>query len=377
MQTFTIFFGFAVIAIAIENFTANFHLVKSNDAGAKVYQENQSRGGKPVNGFRYWLRGNTGKEIVKIRDGNKTDTKPLTKENQPFVATNPIVTIEYTNDKCCEPEDQNVIFTPGYPYRLSTKDNNNDYFGNWNCSACAASHSPKMRNQMDLQSRARPKPDKCYQTRKDDATDCLKCSLVSNGQFCYPGNYTIEFETEGQCYDVTFGECDIPPEHIYGHDDQLRNETGQTARSKCNVQCQARQRCKYYRWNSQTQDCIFIDDRYKAQFCNIWAAPAGKSASECLVVEKQHECDTMVKEDCEYSGEELYRYPQGEITSADVCKDNCDIKGDECKYWIFKKSENECILKKDGKKTCRVWSGIKMSLNDYDYCQGEFYKAQM
>jgi len=47
MQTFTIFFGFAVIAIAIENFTANFHLVKSNDAGAKVYQENQSRGGKP------------------------------------------------------------------------------------------------------------------------------------------------------------------------------------------------------------------------------------------------------------------------------------------------------------------------------------------
>jgi len=85
----------------------------------------------------------------------------------------------------------------------------------------------------------------------------------------------------------------------------------------------------------------------------------------------------MVQEDCEYSGEELSRYPQGDITSADACKDECDNKGDQCKYWIFKKSESECILKKDGKKTCRVWSGIKMSLNDYDYCQGEFYKAQM
>jgi len=376
MQTFTIFFGVAVIAIAIENFTANFHLVKSNDARTKGHQGMQSRVGK---GYRYFLRGYTGTEKVIIRDGNKTpETRQLKKTNQEFFATNRIITIEYTNDHCCEPEDKNVIFTPDYPYKISTKDNKNNYFENWNCSACETSPSPKKRNQMDLQSRAKPreKPDECYKTREDDATDCLKCALVNDGQFCYPGNYTLEFESEDQCHDVTFSECGIPDTKYVEWDDTLVDEPGRTALSQCNQMCFQSQKCQFYRFNYQTRNCTFYDDRYKGQYCNIFAAPGGKSPKECLFVEEKHICDSIVDEECEYDGELLRKHLPGDILTAEVCNDQCEMRGTTCKYWIFKHQQNECILKRDGKKKCNVKSGQKMSVNDFKFCMKSFHKVE-
>jgi len=364
MQTLTLFFGFAIVAIAMENYTAKLRFEKTSVAGAKGHREIQSRDKK---GQRYFLRGVTGTETVIIRDGNNTETKTLTKENQEFKAINPRITIEYTNDECCEPEDKNVIFTPDYPIKISTKDNKNNYFENWNCSRCYTSNSPKSKDQMDLQSRSE-KPDLCFKTRLDD--DCLKCATVKDGQFCYPGNYTIEFKTEGQCDDVTFGECNIPVENY------LRNETFKDANGKtgiwyCNKYCTFTADCQYYRYNRQTHNCKLYDSRYKKEYCNIRAAPRDKDASECLKEDSWNKCDSIVDEDCEYDGVLLKDFEEGEIISRRDCYEMCQMRPD-CKYWIFKEQEKYCILKRDGQRTCKVTSGAAMPVNDYDFCGASF-----
>jgi len=373
MQTFTIFFGIAIVAIAMENFAAQFFHANSKDAGAKGHQEVQSR---KVDGYRYLLRGYTGTEKVIIRDGNQTFRRDLKKENQEFLATNPTVIIEYINDECCEPEDKNVIFTPAYPHKISTKDNKNDYFENWNCSACATSLSPKMRNPMDLQSR-RVKPDLCYLTRKDGIKDCDKCSLVNDGQFCYPGNYTLQFKTESQCLDVTFGECDIPLEDYLEHYDNLKPEgIVKDEKWKCNSMCSDFPKCQSYRYIYETNNCTLYQSRYKEEYCNIRAAPIDASAIECLFVESGHLCDTIVEEDCEYHGKLVNKFRQGSIASSDVCKEQCKVFAPDCKYWIYKDKEQECILRDSAKRTCSLKSGEKMTTRDYEFCNAEFNKAK-
>jgi len=370
MQTFTIFFGFAVIAIAIENFTANFHLVKSNDARTKGHQEIQSRGAKK--GFRYFLHGATGTEKVTIRDGNNTVTKQLKKEDEELYATNPKITIEYTNDECCDPEDKNVLFTPDYKYKISTNDNKNNYFENWNCSTCYQMNSPKIKDQMNLQSRSQ-KPDNCYKTRLGD--DCLKCSTVKDGQFCYPGNYTIEFKTEGKCDNVTFGECNIPQLNFL-RDDIFKDGFGHTGIWKCNKWCAQTESCKYYRYHHQTGNCTLWDNRYKAQYCNILAAPWDKTATACLKQDTWNICESIADEECEYDGQLEYEETPGEVVSPDICREQCEMRAPDCKYWIFKKQEKECILKRDGKRRCKVKSGEKMTVNDYGHCISEFINGK-
>jgi len=302
--------------------------------------------------------------------------KDLTKDNLELIATNPTIIIEYINDECCEPEDKNVIFTPDYQYKISTKDNKNDYFKNWNCSACATSLSTKMRKPMDLQSR-RLKQDLCYLTRKDDFKDCAKCELVSDGQFCYPGNYTLQFKTESQCEDVTFGECDIPQEEFITYDDKLKGGLIQTAESKCNERCSVDTECLAWRFNRQTNNCTLWETRYKSEYCNIRAAPKDKSTEQCLFLDNNRICDTIVEEDCEYNGELLKGFRKGSIASPDACQRMCEkTYAPDCKYWIYKDLETECILKKDGKKKCSIVSGEKMTLNDYQFCEKKFNKVK-
>lgn len=71
MQTLTLFFAFAIVAIAMEKFTAEFLSVKTSDADAKGLPEIISRANP---GYEFGLRGTSGKEKVIIRDGaNKTE----------------------------------------------------------------------------------------------------------------------------------------------------------------------------------------------------------------------------------------------------------------------------------------------------------------
>jgi len=77
MQTFTLFFGFAIVAIAMENLTSKLHFVKTSDADAKGPQGIQSRndGSKK----QYTIFGSTGKEKVIITDGNSTQKSDSTR----------------------------------------------------------------------------------------------------------------------------------------------------------------------------------------------------------------------------------------------------------------------------------------------------------
>merc|ERR1719334_93771 len=129
------------------------------------HREIQSRDG---NGHVYFLRGVTGTEKVIIREkGKKPITQTLKKGNQKFLATNPIITIEYTNDECCEPVDKNVMFTSRFEHRVSTNDNNNNYFENWNCTSCPTSNTKSRIKPMVRQS-STDKVDRCWKTRSKD-----------------------------------------------------------------------------------------------------------------------------------------------------------------------------------------------------------------
>jgi len=364
MQSFTIFFGLAIVAIAIENFIAQVHLVKTSVAAAKGDQEFQSRANG--NGNRYLLRGATGTEKVTIRDGNSTKVEELRKENKELFATSSKITIEFTNDACCEPNDKNVLLTSGgINYKISTNNNKfpTNYLEKWNCSTCSTSKSRKKY----LQSRI-DKVDECYKTQTDD--DCTKCEVVKSGRLCYPGNYTIEFETENQCEDVTFGGCDVPLEINF------RNETSVENAEVCNDICSQTQSCFWYRWSKQSQECQLMTSKYRSQLCNIKAGPRNRKASLCLNVDNDRVCDTIVDEECEYEGKLLTEIRKGDAVNADDCREHCKIRGNSCQYWIFHKHESRCILKREMKKKCKVSGGRKMTKNEYENCQREFHKDQ-
>jgi len=366
MQTLTLFFGFAIVAIAMENFAAKFVFGKTSDAGAKGHQEFQSR--DYGNGNRYFLRGATGTEKVIIRDGNSTKKENLNKENKELFATNSKITIEFTNDECCEPTkpDKNVLFTPGgLNYKISTHNNvfPTNYLEKWNCSTCSTSKTHKK----DLQSRM-PKVDECYKTRTGD--DCTKCEVVKSGLFCYPGNYTVEFETENQCENVTFGGCDIPV------DIHFKDEPTKVADAEaCNRICTQTQRCNWYRYDRQKQQCQMMETKYRSEYCNIRAGPRSLTATQCLYRENDNWCDSIVEEDCEYNGKGLTEISSGDAVDSDDCQTQCEIRS-ECQYWIWHDNEARCILKRDMEKSCNVSGGQKLDVNEYKHCKREFHKDQ-
>ena len=88
---------------------------------------------------------------------------------------------------------------------------------------------------------------------------------------------------------------------------------------------------------------------------------------DCLEHIGKQICDSYVEEECEYSGELLESYINGEITSVKPCQDMCQLKAPDCKYWIYNDREKECILREDGRKTCTGWGGPKEP--SYDHCK--------
>jgi len=364
MQTLTLFFGFAIVAIAMENFTAKFLFAKTSDAGAKGDQEFQSRD-DPL-GQKYWLRGSKGVEKVIIRDGNKKpETVSLKEKDQVFYATNPKIYIEYINDECCEPNDKNVLFTTRYKHRISTSNNTNNYFANWNCSLCSTLDSRNIKKQIDLQSRS-GKVDRCYETRQDGVTDCHKCTLVNEGQFCYPGTYTVEFKTENQCENVTYGECDIDKNILKIEPTRVRSAR------RCNKICMKYTECGFYRYNSHKEECVLLYDPYRKSSCNIRAGPMDKTASACLTLDSDKTCDSILEEDCEYNGKHLDKLGKGQVLDADDCQANCELRAPDCKYWIYNIKEAVCILKGSVEKKCSVETGPPFEENKYDDCKKQF-----
>jgi len=365
MQTLTLFFAFAIVAIAMEKFTAEFLSVKTSDADAKGLPEIISRANP---GYEFGLRGTSGKEKVIIRDGaNKTEA--TLDKKQRFTVKNSKIVIEYKNDECCKP-DRNVMFRSDYPAKISTANNTfpENYEVKWNCSSCPDKSKPK---RMDMLSRMDPLDkmiDRCGDVRNTTGDTleemksafCDNCKILEGGQFCGPGNYTIEFLQEGQCKDVTFGGCKIPPGEI------LKNETRVSTPQICNQICEQTSYCVFYRYHAQSRNCTLLRIQNRALHCNIRAAPVDKLASLCLQVENDQVCDTLVQEECEYNGKVLRPFDNGQIVAADTCEELC--KGDPlCKYWTYYQQERKCTLYEEDKKTCAVIGGPKDPT--FDYCQ--------
>jgi len=180
--------------------------------------------------------------------------------------------------------------------------------------------------------------------------NCFKCRVLQEGQFCWPGNYTVEFKISNQCKDVTFGGCDIEIE------DTLDSEYRETPQ-RCDSSCKNREDCGFYRYHKETKNCTLIHPKYRKTECNIRAGPTDNDATQCLFQDNRQRCDLLIDEECTYHGENLKEFPEGAIITADACQFECEDRKPRCKYWIFHYYEKLCILKKEHNKTCSVWGG--------------------
>jgi len=360
MQAFTIFFGLAIVAIAMENFTAKFLIGKTSVASAKGHQGIQSRQAvdKPK---PYTLFGSTGKEKVIITDGNETTEYVLNKTETILHAVSSEITINYINDECCNP-DRNVMFTTEYPKRISTAHNPfpTDYQKNWNCSSCQGKSMQNTKKRMNLLSRQQ-KRDRCEYVRITDdgklttEDDCDNCEILEDGQFCQPGNYTVVFKVENQCKDVIFNGCHIPISQRLGEP----TPTGTTER--CWDTCHRNRDCRYYKYDRENDLCTLLENDYRS-FCDIMGGPVNTKVTTCLKVDTV-KCDAEMEEDCEYNtsdGKNLYTSRPGAVTQPDSCQRLCEgAWAPDCKYWIHDQAKNLCILKREGKKTCKISGGPK------------------
>jgi len=351
MQTLTILFAFAIVAIAIENFTAEFLRVENSDADAKGLPEVQSRADGR---FPYTLRGVTGIEKVTITDGNEVENRTLDKETE-FLAKNPKIVIDFTNDECCKP-DRNIMFKSAYPNKVSTENNTfpQNYQTKWNCSSCPHNRMQDAKKRMNLLSRVEL-DDRCDVVRNTPDDFCDNCKILEEGptkQFCHPGKYTIEFETKGQCKGVTFGGCKDPT--------TARNYEEPTKDAQqCSKICSTQADCNFYKYNRDTGNCTFMMDQNRGLYCNIWAGPREKTGTQCLNMDNDQFCDYQLQEECEYDGKLLIRNPKGRITSPAGCQLDCKNREPLCKSWIYHRDEKLCILMRDEQKKCAVWAGVK------------------
>jgi len=186
--------------------------------------------------------------------------------------------------------------------------------------------------------------------------------MLKIGVVCMLLLLIVAIDADGNpCEDVTFGECN-PNRHP---DSIVLNRKPQQTIQLCNEECYKTNNCTNYRYNNETKECTLMTEEYR-DFCDIFAGPWDKKMTDCLGQISNHICDSHREEDCEYTGELLREYPDGAIVGASNCQKLCKDQAPDCKYWI----QNEpalCILKKDGRKTCKVWGGPKEPT--YDQCK--------
>merc|ERR1712136_725042 len=96
---------------------------------------------------------------------------------------------------------------------------------------------------------------------------------------------------------------------------------------ECNLLCKSTERCMLYRYNRETQECIYMKSKCRKADCNIRAGPMDKTAGDCLYIDFEKSCDGILEEDCE---------------------ENCKLRAPRCQYWVFHREEKLCILKKAG-----------------------------
>jgi len=369
MQTFTLIFGVAIVAIAMEKFTAESFLVKNSDAGARGHQDQGIHSGNE-GPKKYWLRGSTGEEKVIVTDGDESKEYKLNKTDLVLQAKSDEITISYINDKCCDP-DRNVMFDTSAPKKISTAHNKfpQNYQENWNCSLCPDKILQNTTKRMKLKSR-QERYDRCKVVRLTDdgklttKDDCDNCKILEEGQFCQPGNYTVVFRTQNQCKGVTFGECDIPrgiPLRDYNPDEVPNAKS-------CQIACAGTDYCMFYTFNNQTKVCRLLRKDYR-KYCQIMTGPVDKIPTYCLDVQDGQRCDAEFVETCEYNGKDLFSLNEGASGQPGDCQETCKELGPDCKYWIHNKRTSECKFKRETSSTCLIQAGPKDP--SYQFCRDQ------
>jgi len=185
---------------------------------------------------------------------------------------------------------------------------------------------------------------------------------------CLLSLFTVIDAGKNPCKDVTFGGC-----NLQRSDKVLSKKQVQTVQL-CNEECYNTDNCNIYRYNNETKECTlttnviegydYISD-YRTQ-CDIQAGPPDNDPRDCLDHIGKQICDSYLEEECEYSGE-LLLAEGADIDGVTACWTYCKTHSPDCKYWIYDKFERECILKRDGGKTCTALGGPKEP--SYAYCK--------
>merc|ERR1712126_381909 len=140
-------------------------------------------------------------------------------------------------------------------------------------------------------------------------------------------------EVANPCKDVTFGDCAIKKSNVL-------SKTSQRSVQLCNEKCYNTYNCTTYRYNKQTKECTltnnenFITGDYR-QNCHIYAGPVDKPIDDCIGLFGDQICDAHIEEDCEYNGELLKEYDEGQIGNYIYCQFHCTDLVPGCKYWIY------------------------------------------
>jgi len=166
---------------------------------------------------------------------------------------------------------------------------------------------------------------------------------------------TVKY-TKG-CRDVTVGECSLP------FPDLIMNDTS-TSVLKCQVHCQEEPSCNNFRFDGHNCSGLITDYR---QTCNVKAGPPASEVYDCIGIYNGGligKCNPFLQEDCEYLGETLYD-TTGKVQNNILCQRHCE-RWSDCKYWIYHEDRKRCIFKKDSKRNCKTWGGLKYP--EFDYC---------
>ena len=140
----------------------------------------------------------------------------------------------------------------------------------------------------------------------------------------------------------------------------------QEAVTTCQLLCVVEDYCKYWRYDSDTQNCDLLKYPYLPS-CGSVTAGARPDFAECLS-QDSGTCDDIVKENCELQGDILWQDPA--VRDAYECQEFLQLLGPVYGGEVFSYSsvDQVCYILDTEDSDCKVVSGPRMP--SVDQCSG-------
>ena len=123
-----------------------------------------------------------------------------------------------------------------------------------------------------------------------------------------------------QCSLLSVSECQTDPSEVIM---TLPIPANQEAVTTCQLLCVVEDYCKYWRYDSDTQNCDLLKYPYLPS-CGSVTAGAQPDFAECLS-QDSGTCDDIVKENCELQGDILWQDPA--VRDAYECQEFLQLLG--------------------------------------------------